>query len=273
MPWDHPATLAAFGALVGFVGALVGVGGGFLLVPYFALVLRWHHLQAAATSLGIVLVNAASAALGYARQRRVDWLVGAVFAVATIPGTVAGNLAADRITGGAFKVAFAAVAAVAAVYLVAMRPGATVGPAWLRRGRRREIVDAFGERHAYELNLWVGALASVPVGFLAALFGVGGGFLHVPMLVLLYGAPLHVATATSTFILVVTAAAGEVQYAHRLEEPSVLALLYGGVGAFFGAQIGTLAAPRVQARALRWVLALVLVTAGGFMAWRGLAAP
>lgn len=264
----HPAILAALGLVVGFLGALAGVGGGFLLVPYFVKVLGWPHARAVGTSLGIILANAASGSLGYLRQRRVDVSVGLLLAVSTLPGTVAGKYAAERINGRAFGLAFAAVTAIAAALLVVFQNRAPSGLAWFRAGWRRSFTDARGETHEYAINPWFGVAASVAVGAVSSLFGVGGGFLHVPMMVLVYAMPPHVAVATSTFALMVTAAGGAAQYALARPVPymDVRALLYAGLGAFVGAQLGSWAAPKIAARGLRLILAVILLLAGAWMA-------
>jgi len=268
----HPGALVVFGLLIGFFGALVGVGGGVFMVPYFVRLLGWRHELAAGTSLAIVFVNAASGTIGYARQKRIDFALGALLAAGTIPGTFGGKHLMQTIGGGAFQVAFAVVVAIAAAYLAAQPSRVPQGLGWFRRGWPRSLDDASGLRYQYEVNAGFGVLASVFVGVVATLFGVGGGFIHVPMLILLYALPAHVAVPTSTFALLITAAVGTLQNALPWPEPQVdvIALLYTGVGAFAGAQAGTALAPRVSAPVLRLVLAALMAGVAVWMAYGGL---
>ncbi len=266
---SHPATLAAFGIIVGFVGSLVGVGGGFLMVPYFTIGLLFSKEQAVGTSLGVIVANAGSALLGYARQRRIDWRVGAVLGLSALPGTLFGQRTNFKMDAVAFDFTFAGLVAIAGVLTVAFRAEDRPGLAWFRRGARRRLVDATGTTFEYDMNLWVAAAASVAVGFVSSLFGVGGGFLHVPMLILLYGVPVHIAMPTSALALAITTAGGVVQYA-LAQRVDLQTLLYVGLGAFLGAQAGVLVAPRLSGRALRWALAGLLAVAAGTMIWRGL---
>lgn len=244
------------------------------MVPYFVRLLGWRHELAAGTSLAIVFVNAVSGSVGYARQKRIDFALGALLAAGTIPGTFGGKHLVHAIGGGAFQVAFAVVVAVAAAYLAAQPDRVPGGLGWFRRGWPRSLDDASGLTHKYEVNAWFGVIASVAVGVVATLFGVGGGFIHVPMLILLYALPAHVATATSTFALSITAAVGTLQNALPWPAPQidVIVLFYAGVGAFVGAQAGTALAPRVSPLVLRLVLAALMVGVGASMAYGGLLA-
>src|SRR5262245_61702191 len=103
---EHPAALLGLGLIVGFVGSLVGVGGGFFMVPWFTLALGWCNLAAVGTSLGVITANATSGAIGFARQKRVDFLIGSVLGLSTLPGTWLGKVAAEHVGSSAFKVAF-----------------------------------------------------------------------------------------------------------------------------------------------------------------------
>ncbi|MBI4565740.1 MAG: sulfite exporter TauE/SafE family protein [Planctomycetes bacterium] len=266
----HPLALAVVGFIVGFIGTLVGVGGGFFMVPYFLMVAGLSKLTSVGTSLAIIVLNAVSGSVRWGFQRRIDYRIGIAFALATIPATWLGREAAVRIHSNAFKIAFAAVVALAGMYLAKPVSPAADGRRfrWFRHGIRREFTDAFGIRHGYDVNMMFGVAASVAIGFLAALFGVGGGFLHVPMMIVLYGMPAHVAVATSQFVLAITASAAAVGYA-LLIPPAIdgTALLWCGGGAVLGAQAGAALAPRVAAVWLRLLLAAILgIVALGMLA-------
>ena len=95
-------------------------------------------------------------------------------------------------------------------------------------------------------------------GFLSALFGVGGGIVVVPLLILLYRLGPHVATATSLAGIVITALAGVITYSFHGEVDLGYAALVG-IPAAFGATLGTTLQQRLHARALTYLFALFLV--------------
>ena len=78
----HPAVLVPFGILIGFFGTLVGVGGGFFMVPYFTLAGGFPPVRAVGTSLGAIVFNAVSGSIRWTFQRRIDWVVATAFALA-----------------------------------------------------------------------------------------------------------------------------------------------------------------------------------------------
>ena len=274
----HPAILVAFGAAVGLLGTLVGVGGGFFMVPYLTLLGDFRHAWAVGTSLGAIVFNAVSGSIRWTLQKRIDWVVGGTFAVATLPGAWLGRVASRSFNTSSFSIAFAVMVAVAAASMLFARPapGESSRLAWFRRGLRRDFTDSFGVRHQYSVNLPFGIAVSLGVGFLSALFGVGGGFLHVPVMVVLYGMPMHVAVATSQVVLAVTAGAGAAAYAIPWGEPGqaseidvpTMSLL--GLGAAGGAQVGALVAPKIPAEGLRRILAVLLLIVAAAMAADGL---
>ena len=232
-----------FGFAVGIYGTLVGAGGGFVIVPFLLLVRHARPEQAAGTSLAVVFLNALSGTVAYARQRRVDYASGIWFAAATVPGAVLGAYGARAFSGRAFDLVFGGLLlAVAAVLLWRPLPaaGATAGsPA---RGRawwpvERRLADAAGGVFRYRYDRVWGILLSFVVGYASSVLGVGGGIVHVPALVYLLGFPAHVATATSHFILAVTAGVGTLSHAalgHVFFLPAGLM----GLGAVLGAPVG-----------------------------------
>lgn len=275
-PVDIPALVAA-GFALGAIGTFMGAGGGFLLVPWFLLGPRLDNAVAAGTSLFVVLLNAASGAASYARQGRIDYATGALFAAATVPGAVAGARLAPFVADRSFRLAFAAVLAAMAAALVLGRVGghprdhvdtpsssARAAPAssssrTLSRFRiRRSLVDARGERHEWTVDLPLGLAISLAVGFLSSLLGIGGGIVHVPLLVALLTYPPHVATATSHFILVFTALAGVLAHWLQGTVDARLALPLG-IGAVLGAPLGAWLSHRSRPRWVMVALGLALL--------------
>jgi len=236
------AGLVVLGAAVGAFGTLIGAGGGFILVPLLLLLLRLPHPTAVGTSLALVFLNAASGTVAYLGQRRVDLTLGWKFALATVPGAVLGAFASRALTTSAFSLTFGVVLVAIALVLAW---GRTLAPS--RRAGLRQLVDLGGDTHAYSYNLPAGVATSTGVGFLSSLLGIGGGVIHVPIMVRVLRFPAHIATATSHYVLMVSAFAGTLVHVSTGQLDGgygITAALAAGV--LVGAQAGARLSNRIQ---------------------------
>ena len=256
--------LCLLGFAVGVFGTLVGAGGGFILTPVLLLVYpQSTPALITAISLIVVFFNAGSGSVAYARQKRIDYRSGAVFALCTLPGAVLGVVAANEVSRPGFDV-------VMGIALTALA-------AWLLRGRRapqdehagrgvaRELVDREGKSYRYRANVRLGALCSVAIGFASSFLGIGGGVVHVPLLVTVLGFPTHIATATSHFVLAWMALAATLTHV-------VAGTFHGGVGlrraaalsvgVVVGAQLGASLSQRLSSTVIQRLLAAGLVVLG-----------
>lgn len=264
----------ALGIAVGTIGTLIGAGGGFILLPVLAILSPLEPTGTlTATSLAVVAANATSGAIAYGRQGRIDVRSGILFATATLPGSVAGVLLARAIPRGPFDVAFAIVLFALALVVTRVRadesPPAPEGRAWGQAPR--VLVDAAGTVHRYHVKLPLGIAISFVVGFASSLLGIGGGFIHVPALIAVLGFPVHIATATSHFVLAIMATVGTVTHilAGDLTTtwPRAVAI---GFGAVVGAQAGARLSQRVHGTLIVRLLALALVIVALRLALQGL---
>jgi uncharacterized membrane protein YfcA len=254
----------ALGFLVGTLGTLIGAGGGFLLVPLLLLGYRLPPADAVGTSLALVFLNALSGTFAYLRQRRVDLALGWKFAAATVPGAVGGAFLTRALTSARFSLAFGFTLLAIAGLLVT---GTTAPPS--ARAASRILVDAGGVAHEYQVDAWKGVVVSLLVGFFSSIFGIGGGVIHVPFLIVALSLPVHVATATSHFVLSVSAFVGAVTYL-ALGHVRLLTAGIMGAGILVGAQLGARLSLRAQGVLIRWILASALVLVGARMIWYAL---
>ena len=257
--------LILLGIAVGTFGTLVGAGGGFVLVPLLAL-LEPALATAAITgvSLAVVAMNATSGALAYARDRRIDYRSGIPFALATLPGSVLGALATKFLERRYFDIAFSLLLLGLAVLLIRRgeakpRAETAEGIVATRWYPQRDFTDRAGTRHRYQVHLPLGIAVSFVVGFASSLLGIGGGIIHVPVLISFLGFPTHIATATSHFVLAIMATVGTITHVVDgdlvgLEKQTVLI----GLGAVIGAQLGARLSNRVHGLLIIRALALVL---------------
>jgi uncharacterized membrane protein YfcA len=263
---DAYVWLALLGVGLGAYGTLIGAGGGFILMPVLILLYPERKTsELTAISIAVVAVNALSGSLAYVRRRRIDFRSGIAFAAATIPGAVLGALATEHIPRTTFNAVFGGVMIAAAAFLVARRPMARpVGMA----ANGYELVEADGTRHTLSYNMWAGVGLSFFVGFVANILGIGGGIIHVPAMVQFLSFPVVIATATSQFILSITAVAGTAVHASTgtlegVAGPTVAI----AAGALVGAQIGARISGRVQPVWIIRGLAVALLIAGGRILW------
>lgn len=252
--------LVLIGFGVGVFGTVVGAGGGFILTPILLLLYPHDSAQTlTAISLTVVFFNAASGSAAYARQRRIDYRSGLVFAAATIPGAIGGALLVGDVSRQVFDTIMGVVLAALAVWLLA-------GERWpLHQVRgyleERTITDRSGGTYHYTVPLWRGAAFSLGVGFLSSFLGIGGGVVHVPLLVRAFGFPTHIATATSHFVLAIMAGTGTITHLalgsfHHHGFRRTVALSAGVVA---GAQLGAHVSLRLHGRVIQWLLAAALL--------------
>lgn len=255
--------LLVLGMVVGAYGTLIGAGGGFVLVP--ALLLIYPHAQPTTIttiSLAVVCCNAASGTLAYARQQRVDYRTGIAFSAASAPGAVVGVFATALFQRGPFDVLLGVLLILLALW-ISVRPAEQASLVAVPGHTRRTLTDASGATYCYTFSLPLGVVLSAMVGFLSSLLGIGGGIIHVPVMVQLLHIPPHVATATSHFVLAQTSFVGSVvhafrgDYAHAIRRTIPLC-----IGVIAGAQVGALLSARLHGMLIVRLLAMALAVVG-----------
>ena len=271
--------LFPLGVAIGAFGTLIGAGGGFILVPILLIVYPHEDTELITSiSLAVVFFNALSGSWAYSRMKRVDYKSGMIFAVATIPGAILGAVSTAYVPRHAFDLIFAVLMIAAGIFLwfsakdehshlPAERTEQTASKKsayWTVR----DLVDADGVRYHYEYNRTIGIVLSVFVGFASSLLGVGGGFIHVPALSRLLNFPVHIATATSHFVLAIMALTGTlVHIARGVFEHGVRRTAVLAAGVLLGAQIGAHLSNRVGGKWIIRGLALALVFVGIRLIW------
>ena len=261
--------LFGFGLLVGCYGSLVGAGGGFLMVPAFLLLFRYPTPVAVGTSLAVVFANAAAGSFFYLRQRRIDIRSGLQFAAATVPGAIGGVYLLRFVSPRAFELIFGVLLAGLGIFMtVAPRRGHGGVPleGLLETGAPRgialrELVDRKGSLYTYGFVWWRGIALSLAVGSTSSLLGIGGGPLHVPGMVFLLGFPVHVAVATSQFVLALSSLVGSTLYLLQGHVDLRTALVMGA-GAIAGARGGTELAGRLRGSPILRILSVALILIG-----------
>jgi uncharacterized membrane protein YfcA len=266
--------LLPLGLIVGAFGTLIGAGGGFMLVPILLLLYPNEKTELiTGISLAVVFFNALSGSLAYSRMKRVDYKSGVMFSIATIPGAILGALSTAYVPRRAFDLIFGVLMIVGAVFLwLSTKEDHATGlsgrePREADANRTgwtaRDLIDAAGVRHSYAFNPILGIVLSIFVGFISSLLGVGGGFIHVPALTRLLNFPVHIATATSQFVLAVMALTGTlVHIANGVFVSGVRRTMILALGVVIGAQLGAALSNRVGGKIIIRGLAFGLAVVG-----------
>jgi len=239
----HLLGLVGLGAAAGLMGALLGVGGGILITPLLTLLFDVPIEQAIATSLVAIIGSSSAAASVYVEQRLSDIRLGMLLELATTLGAVSGAVAAGLLSRRWLTILFSAFLLYA-------------GGGMVRRAARPSLPEEDPGNYRVKRH-GLGLVISYLAGVISGLLGVGGGPIKVPTMYLLMGVPLKVATATSNFMIGVTAAASAFIYYLRgniLVFPTAPVV----VGVFLGSLAGSHLARRVPTRWILWLFVTVM---------------
>ena len=243
--------LALLGLLVGAFGTIIGVGGGVVLVPILLLMYPQDSpSELTAISLAVVFLNAFSGSIAYARLRRIHFPSGILFSLCSVPGAILGVLTVSLIHRGAFSIIFGVLMIVLALYL------------FLRPQETHPLGDGM-TAVVPKYNRWLGGAVSLSIGFVSSILGIGGGIIHVPFMSKVLRFPVHIATATSHFVLAVTALTATVIHLAGGElNNASWRMVVLGVGVVIGAQAGAAASRHVHSKWIFRGLAAALLIVG-----------
>ncbi len=198
----------------------------------------------AGTSLLFVLANVVSSAIGYARQKRVDFSLATPLAVGSLPGSILGVLAVKHVNATVFDVAYGAQLLIMAFLVV----------------QRRSVLSRAAGEKTFAHRYVVAVPAGFVLGLLSSLYGVGGGVVMIPVFLLWARMPPHIVVATTSFVVALTAPVGVAAHALAgdIDWVAALPLVTGGL---LGGAIAPLVAQRVSSPRLITLLAIGLVAA------------
>ncbi len=253
---DVPSVLSYGWVLPGIVvlaitasvlASMVGLGGGLIIVPVLVFVGLPPHV-AAANSLMATMSNAAAASLVYSKARKIDHRHALRLGIMASPGSVLGALVTTNTDHGLFGILLALVLVIAAVYIF-VQPRMTHRPI-----------------ESDNMVLVLTAVASVAAGLVSSYFGIGGGVVFVPYLVVIVGMSMTRAAPTSMFALLITSVVGITTHTILGNADILLASLLSA-GALVGGMGGARLAALVNERYLRGGAAIAMVTISGQLLW------
>ncbi|MEO8721806.1 MAG: sulfite exporter TauE/SafE family protein [Ginsengibacter sp.] len=261
--------LILIGFLIGTLGTLIGAGGGFILVPLL-IILRPDFTSETITAISMVVVacNAISGSVAYMRTKKIDYKAGIIFALCTIPGSIFGVLTTKIIPRGLFDLIFGFVLIALALFLFFKggKKETVDKPSKIHKGWiHRHLVDKWGQNYDFSYDLKLGMILSLFVGYFSPLLGIGGGIIHVPAMTEWLLFPVHIATATSHFILAIMSTVSVI--VHYLQgnynDPLIMKIVIGLViGVVPGAQLGAYFSRRMNGKYIIKALAISIGIVG-----------
>ena len=253
--------LVVLGFFAGLLGALTGIGGGVLLSPllvlYFGIPLR----QAIGTSLVAVITTSAASSSIHLQRHTTDVRLGMTLELATSFGAAITAYLAGYFNRTALETLFASFLLYSAVTILVRG-----GKVKVKDQEEPAPLPVVGQTIApYEPQRYpLGLGASLFAGGLSGLLGIGGGPIKVPVMYLFMNVPLVVATATSNFMIGVTAAASAFVYYRRGDILVHLAATLA-VGVFCGSFLGARLAPRIQGKHVMYLLVAIMLYLSGHL--------
>jgi len=233
--------LVLTGFLAGLVGSLMGLGGGIILVPALTLIFNLPINEAVGTSLmGVVAVSTA-AAIDFLKSGRADLELGLTLETVTAAGALIGGILAGLISQQVIYILFGIILIYAAANMA-----------------RRRNNDVSNNESAAPGNYPLGMGLSFFAGNISGLLGVGGGVIKVPLLHLVMKVPLKVATATSSYMVGITAASAAIIYLVRgdVDIHKASAIM---IGIFIGSRMGAAISYKISVLALRLLFVAVML--------------
>ncbi|MDE1843299.1 MAG: sulfite exporter TauE/SafE family protein [Thaumarchaeota archaeon] len=230
--------LLPLGFVAGVIGSMIGLGGGFVVVPVLTF-FGFSPTLAASNSLFAAFSNSIASSVSYAKQKRIVYSLGLKLALLSIPGTVVGAYVSDIVSPPLFKLLFGAVLIASGVYI------------YMRRKMESR------EHSLSKQVMLLAAGASFFGGIVSSLFGIGGGTVFVPLMVIAIGLSMKLAAPTSQFILMFTAASGMIVHS-LMGHPNYFEAGMLSIGSFLGGLVGSRLSTRVNERRLRLFVTVIL---------------
>ena len=235
--------LIPLGFAAGILGSMIGLGGGIIVVPVLTF-LGFPPTAAASNSLFAALSNSIASTISYSRQKRIEYFLGLKLGLLAIPGTILGAIISTDVAPDIFKILFGFVLVASAIYI------------FLRKQieSREKIISK---------QMIIFAIgASFFAGIISSFFGIGGGIIFVPLMVVGMGMSMKKAAPTSQLILLFASLSGVIVHS-VLGHPDFLQAGFLAIGSFFGGLVGAKLSLSIKERNLKILVSVVILIAAG----------
>lgn len=233
--------LIPLGFVAGVIGSIIGLGGGIVVVPVLTF-LGVPHTISSSSSLFAAFSNSVASTISYSKQKRIDYRTGLRLGLMSIPGTILGAIISAQATSVLFKISFAIVLIASCYYLFI-----------------KKNLDT-NQSNLSKKMLVVSSVISFFAGILSSFFGIGGGIIFVPLMILGLGLLIKNATATSQLILMFSSVSGMIAHTLLGHADFEYALLLS-IGAFAGGLLGARLSLDIKENRLRLLIVAVIMAA------------
>jgi len=233
--------LIPLGFVAGVLGSMIGLGGGIVVVPVLTF-FGFPPTLAASNSLFAAFSNAVGSTISYSRQKRIEYSLGLKLGLLTIPGTVLGAYLSSDVTPGIFKVLFGLVLISSAIYIYL-----------------RKKIETKEKKLTKQMIVFTIA-ASFFAGIISSFFGIGGGTIFVPLMVVGIGMTMKKAAPTSQFILLFASLSGIIAHS-ILGHPDFIQAGLLATGAFVGGIVGARLSLDIKERYLQILVSVIIIVA------------
>ncbi|MBO8156774.1 MAG: sulfite exporter TauE/SafE family protein [Bacillaceae bacterium] len=263
------------GFFAAFIGSIAGLGGGMIFIPallflsQFYQEFSWVNPQTVVgMSLVVMVITGLSSTLTYMKQKTVDIQTGLLFLLAGIPGSLSGVWVNRFMAGETFYVYFGLLMIVIS-FMFTVRKKITDRHQMNKNKGFQRTFYVKGERYIYSYSLLPAMMIAFLVGFVSGLFGIGGGSLMVPAMVMIFGIPIHISVATAMFMILVSSFIGALAHlslGHVIWEYALFFL----PGAWIGGVAGAKTNQKLQGDTIERIFRVLLILIGVRLIWNGL---
>ncbi|ABX12944.1 sulfite exporter TauE/SafE family protein [Nitrosopumilus maritimus] len=235
--------LIPLGFAAGVLGSMIGLGGGVIVVPVLTF-LGFPPTAAASNSLFAALSNAVASTMSYSKQKRIEYSLGLKLGLLSVPGTILGAIVSSDVGSDIFKALFGFVLIASAAYIFL----------------RKKIES---KEKKISLQMMIFAIgASFFAGIISSFFGIGGGIVFVPLMVVGMGMTMKKAAPTSQMILLFASSSGVIVHS-LLGHPDFLQSGLLAIGSFIGGLVGARLSIDIKERSLQILVSVVILIAAG----------
>ena len=233
--------LIPLGFATGILGSIIGLGGAIIAVPVMTFA-GFPPTLAASNSLFAVFTNAVASTSIYAKQKRIEYGIGLKLGLMCIPGTILGAFVSDIMTPAIFQIIFAVILISSAVYIIV---------------KRKMSEKPYNLKNSMMIFT---AGASFFAGIISGLFGIGGGVIFVPLMVIGIGISMRKAAPTSQLVLIFASLSGLIVHS-LLGHPDFIQAMLLSIGAFGGGLLGARLSLDIKETKLKILVTIVLMVA------------
>lgn len=255
------------GFLSAFVGSLVGLGGGIIFVPAMLLLYQytdtftWADPQ---TIVGISLITMVftglSSTIAYLKLKRIDIKTGLLFLTGSLPGSIIGAWINSTFNADRFSLYFGILMLIILGMLLIDREKLVKNKP-LKVTKNTRTFQIGQETFQYNVTKFPAFILSFIVGILSGLFGIGGGTISVPALILFFGIPVQIAIATSMFMILfisIISTTTHIVLGHIVWGY----VLFFIIGSYIGGTVGARTNKHLKGKTLEWILRIVIAATG-----------